>query len=56
MESTNQKENSEKPEIKYDEVDIDSAIDDFGDETVQFCIQAFLDKTYNELKEKIKLG
>ena len=23
---------SEKPEIKYDEVDIDSAIDDFGDE------------------------
>ena len=53
MESTNQKENSEKPEIKYDEVDIDSAIDDFGDETVQFCIQAFLDKTYNELKENI---
>ena len=44
---------SEKPEIKYDEVDIDSAIDDFGDETVQFCIQAFLDKTYNELKTNL---
>ena len=27
---------SEKSEKKYDEVDIDSAIDDFGDETVQF--------------------
>ena len=44
---------SEKPEIKYDEVDIDSAMDDFGDETVQFCIQAFLDKTYNELKTNL---
>ena len=41
---------SEKPEIKYDEVDFETAIDDFGDETVQFCVKAFLDKTYNELK------
>ena len=46
---------SEKPEKKYDEVDIDSAIDDFGDETVQFCIQAFLDKTYNELKTNLPI-
>ena len=41
---------TEKPEIIYDEVDFDSAIDDFGDETVQFCVKAFIDKTYNELK------
>ena len=40
---------TEKPEIIYDEVDFDSAIDDFGDETVQFCVKAFIDKTYNEL-------
>ena len=41
---------TEKPELIYDEVDFDSAIDDFGDETVQFCVKAFIDKTYNELK------
>ena len=41
---------TEKPEIVYDEVDFDSAIDDFGDETVQFCVKAFIDKTYSELK------
>ena len=46
---------SEKSEKKYDEVDIDSAIDDFGDETVQFCMQAFLDKTYNELKTNLPI-
>ena len=43
----------EKSEKKYDEVDFDSAIDDFGEETVQFCVAAFLDKTYKELKENI---
>ena len=46
---------SAKPDIKYDEVDFDSAIDDFGDETVQFCVQAFLEKTYNELKVNIPI-
>ena len=43
----------EKPEKKYDEVDFDSAIEDFGEETVQFCVAAFLDKTYKELKANI---
>ena len=43
----------EKPEKKYDEVDFDSAIEDFGEETVQFCVAAFLDKTYKELKSNI---
>ena len=42
-------------EIKYDEVDFESAIDDFGDETVQFCVQAFLEKTYGELKANLPI-
>ena len=52
MENKNNKE-EEKPEKKYDEVDFDSAIEDFGEETVQFCVSAFLDKTYKELKANI---
>ena len=44
---------SESPEKKYDEVDFETAIDDYGDETVQFCVKAFLDKTYNELKTNL---
>ena len=46
-------EEGEQPEKKYDEVDFDSAIEDFGEETVQFCVAAFLDKTYKELKANI---
>ena len=46
-------EEGEQPEKKYDEVDFDSAIEDFGEETVQFCVAAFLDKTYKELKTNI---
>jgi len=44
---------SDIAEKKYDEVDFDTAIDDYGDETVQFCVKAFLDKTYNELKTNL---
>ena len=44
------KKEEEKADKKYDEVDFDSAIDDFGEETVQFCVAQFLEKTYNELK------
>ena len=44
---------SDISEKKYDEVDFDTAIDDYGDETVQFCVKAFLDKTYNELKTNL---
>ena len=44
---------SHREEKKYDEVDFDSAIEDFGEETVQFCVSAFLEKTYKELKANI---
>ena len=44
---------STREQIKYDEVDFDSAIEDFGEETVQFCVASFLDKTYKELKANI---
>ena len=40
-------------EKKYDEVDFDSAMEDFGEETVQFCVESFLNKTYKELKANI---
>ena len=46
-------ENKKEEDKKYDEVDFDSAIDDFGEETVQFCVAQFLEKTYNELKTNI---
>ena len=39
------KKEEEKEDKKYDEVDFDSAIDDFGEETVQFCVTQFLEKT-----------
>ena len=44
---------SHREEKKYDEVDFDSAIEDFGEETVQFCVASFLEKTYKELKANI---
>ena len=47
------KEEEEKPDKKYDEIDFDSAIEDFGEETVQFCVESFLDKSYKELKANI---
>ena len=48
--TNNEEEIQEK---KYDEVDFNSAIEDFGEETVQFCVASFLDKTYKELKTNI---
>ena len=45
--------NEDEKEKKYDEVDFDSAIEDFGEETVQFCVDSFLNKTYKELKSNI---